>query len=374
MDVLRKLRGKETSLKDTVTVGGHRTILVTPFLNYDPVTSVIFGLGFLTSIFHGDPGTTFPSTLQAGGTVSLEKQIGVSSKLDYYSDRNRWFIQANPTWAKYPQSTYDLGTDSPDASKMGVDLYMTKVLLLVYRQILPDLFTGLGCQYVTRTSIESMDVPAPVWDNSALVRYSREHGLGMRNQTAAGASANLLIDRRDHPVNASRGWFASANYRMFFKDFLGGSSDWQELYADFRTYHALDANARHRLGLWLYGDLVTGGAAPYFDLPTTGATPRGRAGRGYDASRYRGDKMAYGEIEYRVTITRNGLLGAVGFVNTETFATEMTGEKLFDSFATGGGAGLRILLDKQAKSNLCLDVGFGKNGSRGIWAGFQETF
>ncbi len=377
MDVLRKVLHKEPTAQDSVEAVsyGKRALLVTPFLNYDPVTSVIFGVGLLTSIFRGDPQSTFPSTVQAGASISLEEQISVGTKFDAYTNGNRWFFQANAAWAKYPQSVYSLGTDSPDSSKLGVDLYIPKILLSAYHQVLPDLFAGIGLHYVTRTDIRPMGKAGPRWDQSAFVQYSRDSGLDLKTQTSAGLSGNVLIDRRDNPVNASRGWFANASYRSFFKDLLGGSSNWQEVYLDLRTYGSLDLNGRHRLALWLYGDVVAGGVAPFFDLPATGSVPRGRAGRGYDGNRFRGDRMAYAELEYRVTLTRNGLLGAVAFVNTESFGTpEAGGEDLLDNYATGFGMGLRILVDKRAKSNLCLDVGFGEDGSRGIWAGFQETF
>lgn len=57
---------------------------------------------------------------------------------------------------------------------------------------------------------------------------------------------------------------------MFFEDFLGGTSDWQQVSYDLRTYVRLSREGRHRLAFWTFGDLVTGGVAPYLDLPATG--------------------------------------------------------------------------------------------------------
>jgi hypothetical protein len=142
-----------------------------------------------------------------------------------------------------------------------------------------------------------------------------------------------------------------------------------------RTYVRLTRDARQKLAFWLFGDLVTGGVAPYFDLPTTGGDTYGRSGRGYIQGRFRGQRMVYGEAEYRWTLTKNGLLGVVAFLNTETFSNEQTGEKLFDSFATAGGAGLRLMLSKRSKTNLCLDFGRGGQGSsHGVYFGVQEAF
>src|SRR5258708_31434816 len=40
--------------------------------------------------------------------------------------------------------------------------------------------------------------------------------------------------------------------------------------------------------------------------------------RGHSDGRYRGEHLAYGEMEYRGTLTSNGLLGVVAFLNTTT--------------------------------------------------------
>ena len=64
----------------------------------------------------------------------------------------------------------------------------------------------------------------------------------------------------------------------------------------------------------------------------------------------------------------------VAFLNTTTVSNSAGGEQLFDSFATGGGAGLRLLINKRSKTNLCFDIGFGKQGSKGAYLAVQEAF
>ena len=141
-----------------------------------------------------------------------------------------------------------------------------------------------------------------------------------------------------------------------------------------RTYRALSADHRHKLAFWLWGDMVTGGVAPYMDLPATGWDKYGRSARGYAEGRFRGERLMYGEVEYRATLTGNGLLGMVAFLNTTTLSNRETGERLFDNFATGAGTGLRVLLNKRSKTNLCFDVGWGKHGSHGVYFGVEEAF
>ena len=71
---------------------------------------------------------------------------------------------------------------------------------------------------------------------------------------------------------------------------------------------------------------------------------------------------------------RDGLLGMVAFLNAQTFGGEETGEDLFDSFAPGAGFGFRVMLNKRSQTNLCLDVGWGKNGSTAVYFAVQEAF
>jgi hypothetical protein len=191
---------------------------------------------------------------------------------------------------------------------------------------------------------------------------------------ASGLNVGAFLDTRDNSINASSGWLAAATYRTFFDGFLGGTSSWQLLDVDLRTYKALDRDHRQRLGVWVLGDFVTGGTAPYLDLPAIADDTYGRSGRGYTTGRYRGPHLLYGELEYRVTLSANGFLGAVGFANATAVDGQTSGPKLFDTIAPAAGGGLRLLLSKRSKANLCLDYGWGKEGSRGFYLAVRETF
>jgi hypothetical protein len=159
-----------------------------------------------------------------------------------------------------------------------------------------------------------------------------------------------------------------------FDGFLGGDSSWEKVNLELRTYTPLSSDRRHKLAVWAYTDLVADGVAPYFDLPSTASDAYGRSGRGYAEGHFRGEKLAFIEVEYRAPLMRNNLLGMVVFVNTTTIANRQDGEQLFDNFAPGAGAGLRLLLNKRSQTNLAFDLGFGENGNRGVYMVVQEAF
>jgi outer membrane protein assembly factor BamA len=243
-----------------------------------------------------------------------------------------------------------------------------------YFRLRPGFYAGAGLYFDRHTNVGPASGQESTWTTSPYVEYSEAHGLPLDSQTAAGTSVDLLVDNRDSFINADHGWLAKASYRTLFEGFLGGDSSWQKLNLDVRTYLGLTRDRRHRLAFWGFADLVVGGVAPYFDLPSTAGDTYGRSARGYAEGQFRGERLAYGEIEYRGTLMRNGLLGMVAFVNTTTVSNLDTDERLFDSFATAAGAGLRLLINKRSKTNLCLDFGFGKQGSKGVYLAVQEAF
>ena len=82
--------------------------------------------------------------------------------------------------------------------------------------------------------------------------------------------------------------------------------------------------------------------------------------------------MIYAEAEYRFGISKNGLLGGVVFANGQSFSRTISNQLTIIS--PGFGAGLRIKLNKYSNTNLCIDYGFGTNGSNGIFLNLGEVF
>jgi hypothetical protein len=79
-------------------------------------------------------------------------------------------------------------------------------------------------------------------------------------------------------------------------------------------------------------------------------------------------------VEYRSDLMQNGLLGMVAFSNLTTVTNLEAGERLFESSAPAFGAGLRLLLNKRSRTNLCFDVAWGKSGSHGVYLAIQDAF
>jgi hypothetical protein len=349
-----------------------RFLVVAPTIGSRPSTGFSGGFNGTMAFFRGDPRTTRISSLTGGFKVSQKKQVLSGFRLSMFTADDGWYFQGDQRLQWTSQNTYGLGVDPLKTGAETVKFQGVKAYETAYRRMAPGLFAGAGLNISLHSNIRPGDGVLSAFDQSAYAAYDERHGFSPNAQTSSGTTLGLLYDSRDNGINPQRGWFANSAYRTFYKGFLGGDSSWQELYLDVRTYRKITADGRQKIAFWAMSDLVTGGTAPYLDLPANGSD--GRSARGYGEGRYRGNHLAYGEIEYRGTLTRNGLLGFVAFVNTTTVDNAAGGQKLFHVWAPAAGTGLRLLLNKHTRTNLAADYAWGKGGARGFYLGIQEAF
>jgi hypothetical protein len=375
-DLLRKLRHKELTEQERAAADdpARRMYVFAPVVGYKPSSGALIGVAGNAALFHGDPATTHISSVVASLTVSSLRQTSATVRFGLFSRNDQWKVDGDNRFQWTSQDTFGLGTGTTTADKVNQEFNCFRIYETAYRTVRRGLFAGIGFHYSAHTNVGPGKDAEAAWNESPYVTYSEEHRFPLESQTSAGTSLNLLVDTRDSGINAGRGWLGSVAYRTFFGRFLGGDSTWQQLAFDARTYKRVSPGGRHKLAFWLFGDFVVGGVAPYLDLPATGMDSYGRSGRGYAEGRFRGERLLYGEFEYRGTLMKNGLLGMVAFVNTSTLSNSQSGERLFDHFASAAGAGLRVLMNKRSKTNICVDVGWGKQGSRGVYLAVQEAF
>jgi hypothetical protein len=375
-DLWRHVRHHETAPAEAAVPESHKPfIVVAPAIGSKPSTGINGGIaGNIAFVSGGDAASTHLSSVSGGLKVSQKAQTLSGLKLAVFLPDDRWFVQGDNRFSWTSQNTYALGGSTLPADAENLKYDALRVNESIYRTIASGLFVGAGIDVNRHSNIRPGSGSAQMFDEAAYTQYTGQHGFDLAQQTSSGTTASLMFDTRDNAINARRGWLASATYRTFFSGFLGGSATWQEAYVDVRTYRPLAAEGRRTLAFWLVGDFVMGGAAPYFDLPATAGDAYGRAARGYSEGRYRGDHLLYGEVEFRETLTRNGLLGYVAFLNTTAIDSGASGQHLLDALAPGAGGGLRVLLNKKSRTNLCVDYGWGKQGSHALYLAIQEAF
>lgn len=375
-DLWRRVRHHDPPADDQLLALEARKpyFVLAPAVGVKPTTGINGGIAANVAFISGESSSTHVSSVTGSLKFSEKGQTLSSLRLGVFLPDDRWFIEGDNRFLWTSQDTYGLGptTMVSDAENLKYDAL--RVYETIYRAVATNLFVGVGLDVNKHANVRPGTGATASFDDTAYTLYSQQHGFDVSHQASSGTTASVMFDSRDTSINAQQGWLASATYRTFFDGFLGGDATWQEVYADVRTYRKLTRDGRRRLAFWVLGDLVTGGVAPYLDLPATAGDAYGRSARGYGEGRYRGDHLLYGEVEYRDVLTRNGLLGYVVFLNATTIDSDATGEHLFDAFAPGAGAGLRVLLNKKSRMNLCVDYGRGKQGSHGLYLAIQEAF
>jgi outer membrane protein assembly factor BamA len=353
---------------------GHKAFIVAPVIGSNPSAGFLIGAAGQMTMFRGDPATTSITSGIASLTISSKKQVVFNVRFDSFSDGNRWLIEGDNRFQSTSQNIYGFGSNTPSSTAIGTDYGFVRIHETLFRQVATNFYVGGGFLLDSHTDVSPADASDPNWPTSPYLVYSQQHGLPASSQQSAGFSVNMQLNHRDNEISARRGWIVSSHYRWSFDGLLGGDSSWQEFAADARVYVPFDSLGRHRIALWSYTDLVTQGVAPYFDVPATVMDTYGRSARGYQDGRYRGERLVYGEAEYRGPLMSNGLLGMVAFATMTTVSNSQTGEKLFDSLAPSVGGGLRLLLSKRSRTNLCFDLAWGKDGAKGVYLAIQDAF
>jgi outer membrane protein assembly factor BamA len=346
---------------------------IVPILSSKPSTGVKLGVGADVEFNLGDAATTRYSSVTSALAFSTHKQISVSENLRLFGRDNAWMFDGQNHYSGGASDNVTLGTSSTAGLAPDIRFYSLQFFDTYYHRVAGNLYAGAGLYIVRQMEIEPFPSDSPEWDASPFRTYSAAHGFDAGAQTASGPGVALRFDNRDNQNDAARGWYAAATFRAYVDGFLGGNSTWEATSIDVRTYRRITPDARHKLAFWGLADF-TSGAAPYLSLPTSGGDEVGRSSRGYADGRFRGERLVYGEAEYRGLVTRNGFFGIAAFVNMTTVSNRDTGEQLFDSVAIGGGAGVRLLLHKQSRSNLCVDYAFGRNGSHGLYISLRDAF
>ena len=219
----------------------------------------------------------------------------------------------------------------------------------MYRGIGEDLLVGFGYHMNDYFNIEDHNAKPGV--TTPFLDYNG--GQTVTQTLSSGVSLNLLSETRDNPINATRGHYARLSLRMF-PTWLGSDNDWQSVEAEARIY-PMPFGGRSVLAFWGLAWL-TFGKPPYLDLPAIGWDYNNRTGRAYAQGRIRSSDMLYAEAEYRISLSRDGLWGAVTFLNL-TWTTDPELDRWESRRRLGPRASAQA--EQAFRSNITIDWGFG---------------
>lgn len=384
--------------KDTTVRQNKLYLSPLPVISSNPAFGFVYGAAASGSIFLGDPSTTSMSSGMVTATYSTKKQLMFTFKPIIYTKNNRWMMLADYRLFFSSQPTYGLGTgpasdilssdgDNYDENSQAnnneaelMDFDLIRLYQTALKEIKPGFYLGLGYHLDIYNNIYDhlLDLDSNPPNLTNHYSYSIKHGFNPEKYTVSGFSINAIYDTRDNVANAYTGRYAFISYKVN-PEFLGSDKNSSTLWLEYRDYFSVSKkNPRNIIALWTYANFSTSGQLPYMSLPALGWDHMGRSGRAYPQGRWRGDDLYYLETEYRFPLPiikkKPDLLGAVVFASITTASSKDNSIDLFQYIEPAAGIGLRILLQKQARTNLTIDYGWGSNGEGAFYLNLTEYF
>ena len=305
------------------------------------------------------------SSITSSFTYSQYNQTIIPFIANIWTKDNKLNFTTDFRFIQYPSDIYGLGGRTDPNQGYTINFTGLKLHQSVQKQIANNLYVGLGLYYDQYWNIKALDS----------LKRNIAHRLANKLGTAeisSGVALKFLYDSRLNQINPQQGFYANMVYRPSFK-FLGSDENWESLLADVRTYLPFPRSSHNILAFWGLAWLSVGSnTPPYLMLPSTGWDENYNTGRGYIQGRFRGKNMFYAETEYRARLTRNNLVHGVLFLNAEKFSDDLS--PTYTIIKPGYGLGIRLNLNKTSSTNVCLDYGFGNNGSRGFFVNIGEVF
>ena len=359
---------KKSALKKKVQPGKKDSITSKPVFSVIPALGYTLTTGLAISLsgnmeFRLSPQARV-STITAAVAITSNRQLTVPVESSIWTKSGNYVFIGDYRFYKYSQNTYGLGSNSDVSAADPMKFNFIRLYEQLLHRITGNLYLGAGFIFDDHSDISEkgrMD-----GQPSNYLAYG-----AVSHSISSGVTINGLFDSRDNSINASKGLYAAMQYRDNYR-FFGSTTSWRSLIVDIRHYINFPAGSDNVLALWSYDWVVLSGRPYYLDLPATGWDSFSATGRGYIQGRFRGAQMVYAEAEYRYGISANGLLGGVVFVNAESFSAA-PGTHL-QSIQPAFGPGLRFKLNKVSKTNICIDYGFGREGSQGVFVSVGELF
>jgi hypothetical protein len=388
-DIIRSWRNKPP----TSVSNKSGSLLLIPTIGSNPATGFMLGVGGQYAFKMPGKETLF-SLLSGSAQFTTKNQQLFLLKNNVYTKNNQIFFSGDWRYLVFSQPTYGLGTNSPEGGILDYQYNLSGMetsidslaqpmkynFVRMYQSasfiIKKGLYAGLGYNLDYFFNIKDERLRLNPGDSviTSHYAYNKYYGFDTERYYSSALNVNVIYDTRDNMINPYKGMYAMISWRGSMK-FLGNKTNSNFINLEWRSFHPFsEKNPRHLLAFWLIGNFSPKGEFPYMILPATGYDQRSRSGRGYTQGRYRGSNLVYGEAEYRFPISNcGGIWGGVLFLNGTTASNPIQSLNVFESIKPGYGVGLRIMVDKQSRTNLAIDFGFGDKSS-GFYLQAAETF
>ena len=326
-----------------------------PYVFYTPESQFAGGAGGIYIFYTGKEPKLKPSKIGFGGYYSTNNQYKISMNPVLYFFENKLFIEIPTNYGYFINKYWGIGDSVEDYDNAAYAVNTFSSTLTV--QVPPRVFSA------DRTGIIFDYNYAEIDDKKGNELLEDDTLPGYNGGNLFGIGTDLVWDSRDNIFFPNSG-----SYQYFkFIVYPGGLSDYTfaKLQLDVKAFKAISKNHVFAFQFFLESAM---GDTPFYMLPSLGGSARMR---GFFNGRYRDNFYGMSQLEYRQYFWKR--LGFVAFGGLGNVADNIL-DYDFGNLKFSYGAGLRFLFNKKQNVNLRMDIGFGSDGSRGIYFGIQEAF
>ena len=327
-------------------------IRVLPVIGSAPETGFQGGVTALRVTSPATASDTRASTDQVYVAYTAKHQLRAFLSTDRWIAGNRWGVNAQVEFQRYPQPFFGIGVDAPENAEEWYEARSTSATASVRRRFTHAVYGQVGYRF-----------------SNSDIRDAEENGVigrgelpGTQGGIISQLTSGVAWDTRDNLFAPGSGSLAQIT-AAYSDDVFGADYRFGRYTLDARRYIAV---GRGVLAGQAYVEATSGGA-PLDQLSLVGSNT---IMRGYTRGRYRDRELAAAQLEYRLPVI--GRVGVAAFAGAGTVApnlSDIASSKLLPSL----GGGLRYLLLPKQRTTIRVDYGVGK-GSSGLYIAFNEAF
>lgn len=327
------------------------SVVPLPVLFYSPETRLGGGAALMHAYRTSAEGR--PIATGASLMYTQNRQIAAGISTDAYLTGGLHHVMASVGYSKFPTVFYGIGNATAQSDSESYTPRTFSAAATVERRVARGVYLGVGGDFANGSMVEM--------EPGGSLASGRIPGSGIGR--VAGLGAAVSYDTRDNILAAASGSFAKLSAHHY-GEFLGSEFDFTSLQLDLRRFHTFAASHVVAVQAQWVG---TSGDVPFARMPQLGGQ---NLLRGYYQGRYRDLQYVAAQAEYRTPVWRR--MGLAAFAGGGEVAPRL-GDLSLRGFHVAGGAGLRVLLNRQEHLALRLDYGVGLR-SQGFYVTVGEAF
>ena len=268
-DVIRKWRNKPLNTNIAKT----SSLLLVPTIGSNPATGFSVGVGGQYAFIM--PESKKFSMINGSLQFTSKNQYVFMLKNSIYSKKEKIFFTGDWRFLIYSQSTYGLGTNSPeggildyqynlggletssDSLAQPMNYNFVRFHQSVTFKVKESIYLGFGYYFDGYADIKDHKLNLNPDDSliTSHYAYNTYYGFDTKNYFSSAINATFIIDKRDNMIQPYKGYFLKLDWRGAF-EFLGSEKDASMFSGEWRSFHNVSKkNPAHLIAFWALADL-----------------------------------------------------------------------------------------------------------------------